>query len=160
MLADPEVQDAQMLTARLRHFQLDQARCNDLKLEVEDLAAQQRQVAAVLITANHKQRLAANAAVQALLNPSVGLRPRKFKAYMDEGRRKNVVEHSQQCHMECSRMRPHIQWPFTNDPEQLEREGKAAPAEASPVDPAVSRFPVLAPQLQGQVKQLLGARFL
>ena len=38
---------------------------------------------ALLTTANHKQKLAGNGAVQALLNPMVGLNPRKFKARQD-----------------------------------------------------------------------------
>lgn len=158
MLQDPDAENPSKLTWRLKHFERDQAKCDYLKDYIADLAEQQRQAAATLTVAHHKQLLATNASVQALMNPVVGLNPRKFKAYIDEGHRRQPVAHKQQCHMECSKMKSHIEWPFENDPEQRAREGTAASGESA--DPAVGRFPVLDARSQGQVKQLLGRSFL
>merc|ERR1711924_542126 len=100
---------------------------------------------------------AGNGVVQSLLNPMVGLTPRKFNAYLDEGRRGVVWPHTQRCHMECSKMRKDVAWPFDSGSGQLARAGKAA---VEPPDPAVRRFPVLDALQRDQVKQLLGSRFL
>lgn len=160
-LQDPEAEDVDNLLERLDHFKIDHAKCEDLQQQLEDLAAKQRKALAKFSTANHNQRLAANAAVQALMNPMVGLNPRKHK-FKTQPIKKAIeinANSGQRCHMECSRMKSHIEWPFENDPEQQEREQKPGPDEAAQADPAVGRLPILDQKTQGQVKRMLRKHF-
>lgn len=154
----PDGDESNELAAKVKHFATDRHNCENLRIKADFLAAQQRRNVAMLVIANRKQRLGVNATTQALLNPAVGLGPRQFHAFMDDGHPPKVMDHERECHMECGKMKSHIAWPFDNDPEQQEREGTDAGAE--PADPAVGRLPILDPRLQVQVKQLLGRSFL
>merc|ERR1712216_792946 len=119
-----------MTKTGLTRFEADKARRDSLLVEAEDLAGQQRKALALVMTATHKQKLAANAALQALLDPMTGLHPRQFKAFLDEGKPAKAVKHSQHCHMECSRRRPPTKWPFDDEhsaTQAVEAESAADP---------------------------------
>lgn len=147
------------VAGKVEQIQPLEVRCRALAANLQPLLAKQRKVAAMMATAHHKQQLGANAAVQALLNPMVGLNPRKYKAYPEKAIRKaKPVGPSLQCHMECAKVKPQVEWPFNNDSEQQHAENEKP--HAGPVDPAVGRLTTLGPQSRAMVKQMLGRHFL
>lgn len=133
-------------------------RCASLVTTLEPLVAKQRDVVGLMSTAHHKQQLGANAAVQALMNPMVGLNPAKYKAYPEKGiRQGRTTGPSMKCHMECAKVQPPVEWPFKDDPEQ---QANAMKHGTFHHDPAKGRLPILDPQNQAMVKAMLGRHFL
>mmetsp|Transcript_110171 Transcript_110171/g.191038 ORF Transcript_110171/g.191038 Transcript_110171/m.191038 type:complete len:321 (+) Transcript_110171:130-1092(+) len=89
--------------------------CRLLADEIGQAADRARMAASTLRQAEFKGKRAANAAIQALMNPTMPLEAGKFHAEFAQENGEAPPEDGQDCHMACTRQRKSVMWPFQPD---------------------------------------------